>query len=1352
MAVSFVKSDKNASGGTITAIQAGDVVLVYAFRSGSNSTPTLPAGWTSLNTVVTNSAGSLCAYQIATGTSLVTGTFTNATNCVFEVYRGVDQTTTIGDHKVSTGTGTAVTYPALTMVNSSGSSWVAGLGGHRSTNTTIDTAPTGMTNRDSQITTGEVGVHDTNGGVTSWSAVSPSVGGTSSGWGCYSVELLAAATSTNYTQSLSGTLSFTGAQSKSIGYPLTAALSYGGAIARNTAHNMTAAISFVGAALKASTRSLPGILSFFVSTTNYNTPARIQNSNGSPVNSGSTQNVQPLSNVNLGDTFILTVAVDANVAVSTVTDSAGNTWARAVASAQGGITAENVEIWYAKITAGGGTRPTVTITMASSTNFNSVLRIYSNIAGLDVTATNADTTNQTTQSTGTTAATTVATELVFAAAEMRSGSSVYTISAGSGYSDLNAIGTLVSGTFAFMPVEANVVTTTGTQTATFTTSQSANYVAAIATFKATTFETGGLLKRTGKPFTGGLSFTGAFKRATSHILTAVLSFAGGLSTFKSGGGNSFSQPLTAGLSFTGNQSKSIVHKMTATLSFSGSHLKQAGKKVYGWLTGDRTDYAIYMDSTPTGVVSGVINSPASTTTDITIGCWMKASNAGANTAVTQSFLRYRLWRLHIRGGVINLRYDETAAHVATKNIPNDGNPHLVVGTYDWTGGTNNTMFVYVDGSQSTASNNTLLPSSTYNATGWDAGHGATAYDFSGAIQQVVIWHRAVSSAEVSAWYSSGTIPASPYAQFNLQEGSGTSVADSSGNGHPNATLGANAWWGPGFITAPQESIAIRQFYGRIFTAAVSFAGTMNRNILHLLTASANFTGVFAKSISYPLTATTSFAGVISRRIGKTLLATASFTGIIKRGITHIFTGAVSFTGAITALKNGGASAFTQAFTAGLSFVGNQGKVAGKALPAAITFRVASFTATPSLRQSRIINNGGPTTSQPVQFNADTISASAILVAIQTNDSTVSVTSVTDTTGNSYSKVGDFRAATTGAYLALYAAVNITGGTRPTVTINYNGLGVGNNIEIMEYTGLASTIANLLDAVSPGDEAAAAPITSTAINASAPNDLLLALGVNNNSSASFTVGSGYTHFNSIFFTGRTFAVEDQILGAPGLATASFNQSASQQAAILLFALRADSNSLVKKISRSLSAANSFNGALIKRTARALAAALSFTGNALRQIGRAFTGALSANGVISRLIGHTATATLAFSGIINRQINRALAATASLAGAFKKNPRRSLAASVSFSGSASRTIRRSMTAATSFAGSIATLVKRLSVFVPSRPLHISRKNSTLDLRQNPQNPLEMGKNDGRLHLGQNPKTHLEDTEIDNNELYM
>ena len=198
MAISLVGTNVGTSTCTITAHSVGDLILVLAFRNGSNSTPTVPAGFTTIQSVTSNSAGSVMAYKIATATNDTSGTWTNGTNMIIGVYTGTDTTRPIGGSQVSTGTGTTVTYPALTMVSASGTSWVAGLGTHRSTNTTINTAPTGMTNRNSSTVVGTTSFNDTNGGVTGWSVVNQSVGGTSSGWGAYTVEILPAGSTTTY--------------------------------------------------------------------------------------------------------------------------------------------------------------------------------------------------------------------------------------------------------------------------------------------------------------------------------------------------------------------------------------------------------------------------------------------------------------------------------------------------------------------------------------------------------------------------------------------------------------------------------------------------------------------------------------------------------------------------------------------------------------------------------------------------------------------------------------------------------------------------------------------------------------------------------------------------------------------------------------------------------------------------------------------------------------------------------------------------------------------------------------------------------------------------------------------------
>lgn len=194
MAISFIGQATGTTSVTIPTHQAGDLIVIAAFRDGSNTAPSLPAGWVNLgNPAGANTCSMRLAYRIATNGSTTSGTWTNATSVVCLVYRGVNQDFPIGDVAAASGSSTSVSYPALTMVNTGGSSWVAGFSGHRSTNTSLENAPTGMTNRANvNDATDEASGHDTNGGVASWSAQNVSVGGTSSGWQARTVEIVPA--------------------------------------------------------------------------------------------------------------------------------------------------------------------------------------------------------------------------------------------------------------------------------------------------------------------------------------------------------------------------------------------------------------------------------------------------------------------------------------------------------------------------------------------------------------------------------------------------------------------------------------------------------------------------------------------------------------------------------------------------------------------------------------------------------------------------------------------------------------------------------------------------------------------------------------------------------------------------------------------------------------------------------------------------------------------------------------------------------------------------------------------------------------------------------------------------------
>ena len=201
MAISYIGSESTV--GTSVAIpthQAGDLLLFNSFRDGSNSTPTKPGDITQLDTNTTNSAGALSGYKIAASSGETSGTWSNATEVSVMVFRDVDQTTPVGDHVDATGSSTTISFPALTMTVGDGTSWVAGMAYHRSTNCDLSVNPTGMSLRlNEQNGADEVGLYDTNGGVSSWSLQTTSVGGRSSGWYGTTVEIIAAASGISVT-------------------------------------------------------------------------------------------------------------------------------------------------------------------------------------------------------------------------------------------------------------------------------------------------------------------------------------------------------------------------------------------------------------------------------------------------------------------------------------------------------------------------------------------------------------------------------------------------------------------------------------------------------------------------------------------------------------------------------------------------------------------------------------------------------------------------------------------------------------------------------------------------------------------------------------------------------------------------------------------------------------------------------------------------------------------------------------------------------------------------------------------------------------------------------------------------
>jgi alpha-tubulin suppressor-like RCC1 family protein len=117
-----------ASSGALTAEQ-GDLVIVSAMQQGSTTAPTLPAGFTQINTVASGGGGSNIAsrtgYVVAGAAGRTsTGTWTNATHLSWVVLSTTDPTTPIGASATQTlnNTTTNIVYPSLTLQNPHGGS------------------------------------------------------------------------------------------------------------------------------------------------------------------------------------------------------------------------------------------------------------------------------------------------------------------------------------------------------------------------------------------------------------------------------------------------------------------------------------------------------------------------------------------------------------------------------------------------------------------------------------------------------------------------------------------------------------------------------------------------------------------------------------------------------------------------------------------------------------------------------------------------------------------------------------------------------------------------------------------------------------------------------------------------------------------------------------------------------------------------------------------------------------------------------------------------------------------------------------------------------------------------------
>jgi hypothetical protein len=210
---------------------------------------------------------------------------------------------------------------------------------------------------------------------------------------------------------------------------------------------------------------------------------------------------------------------------------------------------------------------------------------------------------------------------------------------------------------------------------------------------------------------------------------------------------------------------------------------------------------------------------------------------------------------------------------------------------------------------------------------------------------------------------------------------------------------------------------------------------------------------------------------------------------------------------------------------------------------------AQFAATTSFVQ---INAAVPQTSQSsvsLPFNAAQTAGNLNLVVVGWNDVTSTVSSLTDTRGNTYQlAIGPTKRTTFGTQ-SIYYAKNIAAAAAGanTVSVTFSGAAPAIDVRIAEYAGLDRV--NPLD-VTVGATGANATSSSGAVTTTNANDLLVA--ANCVATTTRAAGSGYT--SRVITVPNGDILEDRILTAAGSNTAQAPLSSTGDWIMQLVAFR------------------------------------------------------------------------------------------------------------------------------------------------------------------------------------------------------
>jgi hypothetical protein len=200
------------------------------------------------------------------------------------------------------------------------------------------------------------------------------------------------------------------------------------------------------------------------------------------------------------------------------------------------------------------------------------------------------------------------------------------------------------------------------------------------------------------------------------------------------------------------------------------------------------------------------------------------------------------------------------------------------------------------------------------------------------------------------------------------------------------------------------------------------------------------------------------------------------------------------------------------------------------------------------------NSGTPgtlVTSYSVGFSSPVTTSDLLLVAIGTNVPTATITSMTDTLGNTFTPATSLATNTSwGIGEQVWIAAAKASGTN-VVTVNLSQA-ANLHLIIAEYSGLATSNAVDVTVVGGSGATTGTAVDSGALTTVTPGDLLFGHVVTGHLNQTFAAGTGYTLWQTS--PGGASAVEDQSVQATGSYHATFTLGTADYWICALVALK------------------------------------------------------------------------------------------------------------------------------------------------------------------------------------------------------